>query len=278
MKIPRLRRRATSHDESPAFEPGIEIRKGRPYDPSWDLWRPKRRWPGVVATAIILSGFVVVLGYRYASPPPAPQPTFVHNPATSVQPAYFPPVSPDSSALQQITGDRNRTSVPVRATGNLMIWYFQCRCFANFGVIVHDAAGQVVDIAYNATGVVTAAVPARYAAGNYTIDVIADGSWTVSLIDPRSLAPIPAPFSYLSSGQSVVGPFTGPNATLTVDYVGAIGTKMMMFISDGTSATPGLSVLDQTFFSKKFTLHDLPNKYWLIMNGAGYWKVTVDRS
>jgi len=230
-----------------------------------------------MVTAIIVSGFVVVLGYRYASPPPATPASFVHNPATTLHPPYFPPVNPKSAALQQITGNKNRTSVPVHASGSLMVWYFQCRCFANFGVIVHDHTGQVVDIAYNATGVVTAAVPARYAAGNYTIDVIADGSWTISFIEPRGLAPLSLPFKYLSSGKSVLGPFTGPKSSITVNYVGPTGSRLTVLVSDGTTALPTFAVIDQTFFSKKLDLTDLPPRYWLIVNGDGYWNVAVDR-
>ena len=277
VKFPRLRRRATSTDATTAFEPGIEIRKGRPYDPSWDLWRPKRRWPGVLLTAVIVSGFVVVLGYRYATAPSATPPAFTPTPSTPLQTPYFPPVNPNSAALQQLTGDKNRTSLPVRATGKLMIWYFQCRCFANFGVIVHDTSGQVVNIAYNATGVVTAAVPARYAAGDYTIDVIADGSWTVSFIDPQGLAPLPLPYSFLSNGRSVLGPFAGPSANLEVSFVGAIGARMSLLVSDGTTAPPALAVLDQTVFIKKFPLNGLASRYWLIVDGAGYWNVKVER-
>ena len=277
VQFPRPWRRSRSSDSAPPFEPGIEIRKGRPYDPSWDLWRPKRRWPGVLLTAVIVSGFVVVLGYRYATAPPAAPSAFAPNPATALQTPYFPPVNPQSAALQQITGEKTRTSIPVRSTGKLMIWYFQCRCFANFGVIVHDSLGQVVDIAMNATGVVTAAVPARYAAGDYTVDVIADGSWTVSLIDPTGLPPLSPPYSFLSTGRSVLGPFAGPSANIGVDYVGAIGSRLTMLVSDGTTAPPALAVFDQTMFVKNFPLRDLPRRYWLIVDGAGYWKVKVEK-
>ena len=277
VKFPRLRRRSTPAESAPDFEPGIEIRKGRPYDPAWDLWRPKRRWPGVLLTAVIVSGFVIVLGYRYATAPKEQTAAFTPSPSTPLQAPYFPPVNPKSAALQQLTGNKNRTSIPVRATGKLMVWYFQCRCFANFGVIVHDSSGQVVDIAYNSTGVVTAAVPARYGAGNYTIDVIADGSWTVSFIDPHGLAPLPLPYSYLSTGKSVLGPFSGPSATVGVDFVGAIGARLSLLVSDGTTAQPALAVLDQTMFVKKFPLKNLPSRYWLIVDGAGYWDVKVSQ-
>ena len=166
--------------------------------------------------------------------------------------------------------------VPVSATGGLMVWYFQCRCFANFGIIVHDSAGQVVDIPSNATGVVTSAVPARYAKGRYTLDVIADGAWTISLIDPHGLSPLPLPYSYLSTGRSVLGPFKGPAAKFEVDFAGAIGARMSMTISDGTSTMPSLALLDSTMFVKKFTLNKLPNRYWLIVDGNGFWNVKVN--
>ena len=186
---------------------------------------------------------------------------FAPTSTSQLQPPYFPPVNPKSAALQTLTGSKNRTMVPVSATGGLMVWYFQCRCFANFGIIVHDSAGQVVDIPSNATGVVTSAVPARYAKGRYTLDVIADGAWTISLIDPHGLSPLPLPYSYLSTGRSVLGPFKGPAAKFEVDFAGAIGARMSMTISDGTSTMPSLALLDSTMFVKKFTLNKLPNRY-----------------
>ena len=276
MKFPRPFRRRSTTPEPGAFEPGIEIRKGRPYDPSWDLWRPKRRWPGVVITAVIVAGFVAVLGYRYTTTPAALPSAFAPTSTSQLQPPYFPPVNPKSAALQTLTGSKNRTMVPVSATGGLMVWYFQCRCFANFGIIVHDSSGQVVDIPSNATGVVTSAVPARYAKGRYTLDVIADGAWTISLIDPHGLSPLPLPYSYLSTGRSVLGPFKGPAAKFEVDFAGAIGARMSMTISDGTSTMPSLALLDSTMFVKKFTLNKLPNRYWLIVDGNGFWNVKVN--
>jgi hypothetical protein len=182
-------------------------------------------------------------------------------------------VSPSSSALQQKSGTKSSSNVSFSATGKLMIWYFQCRCVTNFGVIVHDAKGSVLDVPVNSTGRTTLAVPAYYAKGGLTANVIADGQWTISLIDPSTMANQGRPLDFLSVGQSVLGPFSGPSLDASVGFLGAIGNQFSMSVSDGSIAKPRLLMFESNAFSKTLSWGDLPKKFWLIINGNGLWQL-----
>ena len=255
------------------FEGGITLRKGRPYDPAWDAWQPRRRWPGIIVSAIVVAGFIGALAFKYSAKVAAPPSTFPTQSQNQIKPVYFPPVAPGSAQLQQISGTKSASSLHFHSTGKLMIWYFQCHCVTNFGVIVHDSTGAVIDVPLNTTGKSTISTPAQYPAGDLSVGVIADRQWTISLIDPSSLPTMKLPYSYLSGGESILGPFSSRSMTLDLGFIGAIGNHFTMTMSDGTLSTPKLWAIDSQSFSKHLELSNLPDKYWLIVNGEGLWQI-----
>jgi len=159
----------------------------------------------------------------------------------------------------------------------MMIWYLECRCVANFGVIVHDARGSILDIPANSVGRNVLAIPVRYAKQKLTVSVIADGQWTISLLDPSHLPFLEEPFSYLSAGPSVLGPFSGRNAELSAAFMAGVGSKFAMHLTDGSLAAPSLLLYESQSFAKTFERTDLPTKFWLIVNGQGLWQVKVKK-
>ena len=61
--------------------------------------------------------------------------------------------------------------------------------------------------------------------------------------------------------------------TLDLGFIGAIGNHFTMTMSDGTLSTPKLWAIDSQSFSKHLELSNLPDKYWLIVNGEGLWQI-----
>jgi len=158
-----------------------------------------------------------------------------------------------------------------------MIWYLQCRCVTNFGVIVHDARGSVLEVPVNTVGRTALAIPARYAKQNLTVSVIADGQWTISFIDPSHLAYLNEPFDYLSTGSSVLGPFAGRKAAISAAYIAGIGGRFAVTLSDGSLSTPSLTFYESQSFNKTGEWTNLPPKFWLIVNGIGLWQIKVGK-
>ena len=253
----------------------MTLRKGRPYDPAWDAWQPRRRWPGILISALVIAGFIGSLAFKYTSKPATAPTVIAPGSLSQVKIPYFPPVSPNSAELQQSTGTKAVSNVAYQANGKLMVWYFQCRCVTNFGVIVHSANGSVIDVPVNSTGKTIIAAPAFYPKGKLLVSIIADGQWTVSLIDPSKLPNQTLPLDFLSSGQSVLGPFTGPRLDASVGFLGAIGNRFTMSVTDGSLATPRLLMFESQAFSKTLVQTKLPKKYWLIVNGNGFWQLKV---
>ncbi|CAB4874848.1 unannotated protein [freshwater metagenome] len=255
----------------------MTMRKGRPYDPAWDLWRPQRRWTGVVASAIVCSIFLGVVAFHYTSKPTPPVATIAPGAQSQLKGAYFPPVAPNSKDIQRVSGTKSTSAINFTTTGKLMIWYFQCACRANFGVLVHDSKGAVLDVPANQVGRTVISMPARYPQGKLSVNVIADGQWTISLIDPTNLPSLPLPYEYLSGGLSVLGPFSGPSAQLSTVFLGGVGKHFVMTISDGTLYKPMLLYYESQTFDRPMNLPKLPPRYWLIINGNGLWQVKVKK-
>lgn len=253
------------------------LRKGRPYDPSWDAWQPRRRWPGILASAIVVSGFLGAVAFRYTSKPTTAPAVIPPSSLSQLRAPYFPPVSPTSNDLQQASGKKSTTGVRFTTTGKLMVWYFRCGCVANFGIIVHNASGGVLDVPVNNIGRTVLAVPAYYPKLNLSVSVIADGEWTVSLIDPSNLANQSLPLEFISAGQSVLGPFTGPNLEAAIGFLGGIGNRFTMFVSDGSIAMPKLLAFESQAFTRTLVQTKLPRRYFLIVNGDGFWQVKVKK-
>ena len=272
----RFSRRRREHAEG-EFTGSLILRKGRPYDPAWDAWRPRRRWPGVVVSAVVISGFLGALAFNFTSKPSTPPSVISPSALGQISAPYFPPVSPVSHDLQQASGKKSTSGVRFTTTGKFMIWYFQCRCVTNFGIIVHDASGTVIDVPVNNVGRTNLAAPAYYAKSNLSVSVIADGEWTVSLIDSSHLENQAVPLEFLSVGQSVLGPFAGPHLEAVLGFIGGIGNHFTMTVSDGSTATPRLVAFESQSFYRTLVETNLPPRFFLIINGDGVWSAKVKK-
>jgi len=272
----RFSRRRREHAEG-EFGGSLILRNGRPYDPAWDAWRPARRWTGVLASAVAISVFLGVLAFHFTSKPATPAPAITPSAQSEIKGPYFPPVAPNSPDMQQVTGTKSMTDARFTTTGQFMIWYLQCRCVTNFGVIVHDARGSILEVPANTVGRTALAIPARYAKQNLSVSVIADGKWTISLIDPSHLAYLNEPFQYVSTGSSVLGPFAGPKAAMTAAYLAGIGSRLVVTLSNGSLSSPVLMFYESQSFNKTGEWTNLPPRFWLIVNGNGLWAIKVTK-
>ena len=255
----------------------MTMRKGRPYDPAWDLWRPQRRWTGVLATAIVSSIFLGVLAFHFTSKPAAAPAVISSGSHSELKGPYYPPIAPNSNDIQRIDGTKSTSGLSFTTTGHFMIWYFTCQCTTNFGVIVHGEDGAVLDIPVNNVGRTVVSMPAIYSQQKLGVNVIADGQWSISLMDPTNLPTQTVPYEYLSTGYSVLGPFTGPQVHLATVSLGGIGIHFVMTLADTSLSKPRLLYFESQSFDRPLDLTDAPSKFWLIINGNGLWQVKVKK-
>jgi len=155
------------------------------------------------------------------------------------------------------------------------VWTFKCRCVTNFAMTVRGPLGKLVDIPLNAIGPTRNTALASYPIGHYTFDMMADGPWTVNLVDETKLAVLKTPYSYLSTGSSVLGPFPASARQLTTAYVARLGQLFSLQLVDGNNHSYGYKDFRIKSGSKTQILSGIPNPYYLIVQGQGLWYVSV---
>jgi len=250
-------------------------RRGRPYDPAWDLWRPVRRWPGILITALVTVGLIVAVAYHFQHRIAQAKPAYSIPVNYNLKGQYYPPVV-DPTGVQTFSGTSSRFAIPFTSNGHLSIWTFKCRsCVTNFAVTVRGNLGKLVDIPLNAIGPTRYTTLGSYPAGQYTFDIMADGPWTVSLIDETKLAIVKTPFSYLSAGSSVLGPFSASSNHLVTAYVARLGQLFTVQLLDGNNHSYGYKDFRIRSGSKSTVLTGIPNPYFLDVQGQGLWYVSV---
>jgi hypothetical protein len=273
IRLPSLRRREAREPEG--FDGVLVLRRGRPYDPAWDLWRPVRRWPGVAASALVTAALLVAVGYHFEHK--------VHHVVVStpiktnlrVLPPYFAPLTPSSPGIQNFTGKTSRFNVAFTSPGTLTQWEFACQCHNNFNVEVHDPSGNLVGIPLNAIGRTYLTALAGYAAGHYTFDVNADGPWNISLVDESKVPVVAPPFRYASTGTSLLGPFPASHNTVAIGYVGDLGQFLSVHLVDKNGVSYGYPVFTAKRLGQTYVLSHVPNPYYFEVTGAGIWLVDV---
>ncbi len=273
IRLPSLRRREPRQSEN--FDGVLVLRHGRPYDPAWDLWRPVRRWPGVLLSAVVTAGLLIAVGYHFEH---KVRTVVVKSPIKSnlrVEPPYFAPLTPTSPGIQNFTGTTSKFNVGFSSPGGLTQWEFACQCHNNFNVEVHDASGKLVGIPLNSIGRTYITGPASYAAGNYTFDVNADGPWNISLVDESKVPVINPPFRYASTGTSILGPFPASHNTVAIGYVGDLGQFLSVHLVDKNGTSFGYPVFTAHRLGQTYVLAHVPSPYYLEVTGAGIWLVDV---
>ena len=116
---------------------------------------------------------------------------------------------------------------------------------------------------------------ANYPRGHYTLNVLADGKWKINLIEESRLAVIQKPFEYLSSGISVLGPFSASHVSLGAGYVGSLGQLFSVQVYGANGVLQSFPVFTIRSGLFKVTLHGVPNPYYLVVKGTGRWFIGV---
>lgn len=253
------------------------IRHGRPYDPAWDRWRPVRRWPGILAACVVTIGLCVSIGYLLEKPSKS---VTVHSQLhvsinDFVVPAYFPPVAQDTEHVEAYSGTTSQYHLSLVSPGGLTQWNFTCQCQNNFDVQVFDSTGALIDIPLNVIGRTHLAALANYPAGQYYFDVQADGPWTIDFVPEGGLPIITGDYRYFSHGTSVLGPFSPSDNYLSTGYVADLGQLMTIQVVDKNDDVAQTPIFQISTFTKNLVLTDLPDPYYLIVQGVGDWVINL---
>jgi len=265
----------------PTIDGVLVLRRGRPYDPAWDRWRPARRWPGVLISAAATAGLLIAIAYHYeVHATAAPKPVFSKAPHAKLAGPYIPPVTPTTPGVQHFSAtgtDDNAYGVRFASPGGLLLWVLECpKCTANFIVTVRNRIGDIVDVPVNSIGRTYARTSmANYARGPYTFDVVADAPWSIELINESTLRPVKTPFTYVSTGSSILGPFPASAATILMGYQENLGQLFSVQVVDGHDdlIDNAQSTIRNSFV--RVTVPHPSNPYFLVVSGGGVWLISV---
>jgi len=274
MRLPNFARRRSQAPDT--FDGVLVLRRGRPYDPAWDLWRPLRRWPGIILSAIVTAGLLTAVAYHFEHKvAAAPKPAFIVPSKFHVLGPYFPQVDQDTAKVQRFSGKVGAFAIPFTSTGDLTSWTFRCQCTYNFDVTVRNSQHQIVGIPENSIGPTRAVAIGNYAAGNYTMDIGADGPWSINFVDDSGLPVMKVPFSYLSSGTSIFGPFPASHKSLSIGYLASLGELFTVQVVDKSGNILSTPMLTIRSTSKNVVLTSVNQPYYLIVDGQGLWLIKV---
>jgi hypothetical protein len=255
------------------------LRHGRTYDPAWDRWRPTRRWPGVILSAIATAGLLTAIAYHYEKhATAAPRTPFKGVSVAKLSPAYFPPILRDSVKVTQFLGtgkDGGASNIPLTSSGGLSSWLFRCECRANFVVTVRTEDQTIVGVPANAIGSTRTVSDGSYPAGHYLVDVRASGPWLIDYVTEGGLPTVKVPFTYVSSGTSILGPFPATARKITLGYretLGQLFTVQVVDANDGLVEN-ALDTIRNAY--EQVHLTNPPNPYFLIVSGSGIWLTSV---
>lgn len=264
----------------PAASPPPRGAPRRRYDPAWDDWNPPRRWPGILLSAVVVLGLLAVVIWHFSPTHKARQATQEKIVTNGQRPAS-PYVVGQSSGKGVITTPyhgRGDADIPLVSWGSLMILHAKCVCTFNFAVTIKNAQGLPVAVPINTSGTVGTVLDITEPPGAYEAAVLATGPWEVDVIQPQADAPtIATPFAYYSYGDDVLGPFSGANHYLDLQFLGE-GDAISVQLMNDRGTVLGTLFAGRNFYERNRPIAAPPNPYYLLVTSGGYWSIDVRRS
>lgn len=264
-------------DAAPVAAPPTGRRR---YDPAWSDWSTPRRWPGVLLTTAVVLLFFGVLIWHF-QPKATPQKATWHPVTLDVKPSFVPGTA-GHELLTTFKGTGDRTGLAFHSFGQLLVLHAGCQCEFNFVVEFESSIDQPISIPVNVVGHYNEVLNVSMPAGAYSMSVIGTGPWIVQLIQPEpSATTLHAPFTYFSDGDDVVGPFSSADTYLKLKFLSGTNGSLFVHVLDAAGlriATPFVGHFAVVGNYNLAKVKALPNPYYLEIDAAGYWAISVQRS
>jgi len=197
-----------------------------------------------------------------ATPVPPPPPT-----ATPVPPP----------AGHTLSGQGQQATQTFQLVGGLAVFRMTHSGGSNFIVWLMNDRGEEVELLANEIGSFSGAVAVGVEAGNYLLDITADGPWTVRIEEPRPVSAPPPPQTFTGRGQDI-SPFFGLSAGLarfTMTHDGA--SNFIVWLLDANGEPVDLLVNEiGPFNGSKAAGIDVGRIYLLNITADGNWVINVE--
>lgn len=187
---------------------------------------------GLVVVVFGLAVLVAVTGTDSPAATPTPQapavslavlaPTATPVPAATPTPAASPTATVPPTATPEpltLTGTGQQASPALNLADGLAVFEFSHQGAGYFGVTLLDAQGEPAALIANDVGAVGGSKAAHVGAGEYLLDVTADGPWTVRVTQPAPAGDAPGlPVRFEGTGPTASPFFVAPGGLLRFEF------------------------------------------------------------
>lgn len=186
------------------------------------------------------------------------------------EPMFDPTATSFSGSGEEVTGQFDLDS-------SLAIFAFEHDGSSNFQV---EAAGENEALLVNEIGAITGAMATPASAGEYRLDVTADGNWQIDIGQP--IAPMEEwrrpGVSASGDSQSVVGPVEIDGTVVVTGTHSGDSNFQVTFYDEGAFTTyDGKLVFNEIGEFEGETLVDLSGLYWIDVMANGQWSLDIQQ-
>ena len=213
-----------------------------------------------------------------ATPTPvlALQPTFTPTPAlpdaapTPVSPVAFP--SPEPTSL---SGTGQQISTQFALDEGLAVFKMTHTGSSNFVVSLVNLDGQPDRLLVNTIGQFNGSKALPVQAGNYVLDITADGGWTVNIEHPVPSAALIS-FPLTGQGEQATGFFVLGQGPITFNLTHAGSQNFMVTLLDQNGQPVDILANEVGPFAGNKTVEiQTPGAYLLDISANGDWSITT---
>ena len=191
-------------------------------------------------------------------------------PIVTLAPVYEPP-------MINLIGSGQEASQQFHLEQGLSIFSMKHQGSAGFVIWLLDSSGKKVDLLADASGEFDGSkAEGIITAGDYTLDISADGAWTVDITQPRPQIAQPAPFSVTGVGQHATPFFTlKPGvATFRITHNGSSDFAVWLDDVNGKHVDLLANTVG-TFNGTRAEDIDQGGIYLLDIDADGDWKIDI---
>jgi hypothetical protein len=197
-------------------------------------------------------------------------------PVTPTQTVTPVPTPVPTASPIDLTGTGQQASQKFHLTSGLAIFNMKHSGESNFAIWLLDSNGNKVDLMVNEIGSFDGSKAEHITtAGDYVLDITADGPWTVEVQQPIYTSADNVPISLSGTGQSVTKPFHSNGGLITFKMTHDGSSNFAIWLLDAKGNRQELLVNEIGTFDGSKALGVKSGVYLLDITADGNWKVDV---
>lgn len=250
-----------------------------------------KRWWVIVIAALLVLGVVAtaasgpdeqsdLAGSASTTTEPTEVTSSTAEATTTARPTTTAPTttkpSPSQPADQTLSGRGQTATTGFGVEGGLTVFRMKHQGSSNFQVELLNEGGDTVEYLANVIGRYDGATAAGIDRGRYTLQINADGPWSVTVQQPRVASGAPRPQTYTGSGPNVVGPFQGGgNTRFAMRHQGDGNFQVTLLDAKGKPVDYLANEIGAYSGSESGRTDDEP--YFLNVEANGPWSIEVSK-